>query len=605
MNFDLSTMSSSDRRALFTERLSRAGHKSLLNDLPESMVAFETHGLKNATVLFRNERLNRSISNSEILNKYAFACRSHDLRGFLDARRKTFNADRYGGVGLIHNGGSGRCGCDDQFQVKGIGRTPLVGRDVAEKYSSGKISLHDAILEAAYGEISNAILPFGSVRSVAILGTNTLMRRNDGKSVPRALLVREAALRPAHFDRAVYFWPQRRFLAAQHIRDSDRTAAAIQRLPKLLQRELLAEKDEFKDVSDIIISGLTTFAERLASQVAAAQAKRMMHGSMATSNIALDGRWLDFGATTCLPLDEYGAHSNYLPFWHEADTVLRGLKDILFFAQKYIPEFRPACSHALSSVSASYLVSLSRESRLRQLSLTGVPLVVLRRLSTQEPSIDTLTQAFLKIGKMGFAPTSAELKELSDSRVGAVALILSKYFSDPTCADRLRPYISNAVQPEELIDVYRIFIRAANAAANALGVAPSNFMRATRINALRFARYPDFMYRPKLAHLVDKFLTASSDDVVALSNSITNLLHTVQDQSEALVADSEDLTVTLWVQGTTFLVFNMFQGVWHFTDDSQTWKHLSCSEFEKEILPGPLGNTMRAHFPPDFMKFIR
>lgn len=576
---------------------------SVLNALPESLVSFESIGLARATVLFRNVRLAANISNSELLARYAFATKSRDLLESFDARRKTFQADRYGGAGLIHNGGSGRCGCDGEFQVKGIGRTPLVGRDVIEKYSSGMITVRDAALEAAYGEISHSILPFGGIRSLAILGTNTLIKQHNGKLAPRGLLVREATLRPAHFERAVYFRPRSHFLAGRHPHDSDRTAAAIHRLPGILQRVLLAGQTGFQNVSELLIAGLTSFAERLASQVAAAQAKRLMHGSMTSSNLALDGRWLDFGSTTCLPLDNFGADSPYLPFWCEADTVLRSLNEILFFVQKYIPEFRPVSSHAFNVISGHYLTRLSTESRFRQLLLTGVPQPVLRLMPTQERSIDSLVQAFLKIARLGFKPP-AELDHLSDSRLGAIALILSRHFRDPVCEARLRPYLSNAVQPNELIDTYQAFIGMALEAGLELGVAPAHFMRATRINALRFSRYPAFMYRPKLVRLIDDCLDAAGDDATAQGTSLTQLLNTVQEQSEALLADSTDMRIPLWVQGTTSLQFDMAEGFWRFTNDGETWSSLSHRDFETVILTGPVGRALQAHFGPGFVEFI-
>lgn len=52
-------------------------------------------------------------------------------------------ADRYGG-GIGSNGGSGRAAIIGPYCVKGIGRTPLIGRDVDVGHASGGAYLEDA-----------------------------------------------------------------------------------------------------------------------------------------------------------------------------------------------------------------------------------------------------------------------------------------------------------------------------------------------------------------------------------------------------------------------------------------------------------------------------
>src|SRR5215469_14635939 len=79
-------------------------------------------------------------------------------------------ADRYGSSsGTSPHGGSGRVATVGRFQVKGVGRTPLVGAGVPWIHSHGVASMREAVYEAIMGEIFNAELPFGSIPVIAIV----------------------------------------------------------------------------------------------------------------------------------------------------------------------------------------------------------------------------------------------------------------------------------------------------------------------------------------------------------------------------------------------------------------------------------------------------
>ncbi len=58
------------------------------------------------------------------------------------------------------------------FQVKGIGITPLLAQNMSKSHSHGKLFLDEAISEAIWGEICHRHLPYGSIRTLAIIKTN-------------------------------------------------------------------------------------------------------------------------------------------------------------------------------------------------------------------------------------------------------------------------------------------------------------------------------------------------------------------------------------------------------------------------------------------------
>ncbi len=63
-------------------------------------------------------------------------------------------------------------GFDGVFQVKGIGITPLLAQNMSKVHSHGKLFLDEAISEAIWGEICHRHLPYGSIRTLAIIKTN-------------------------------------------------------------------------------------------------------------------------------------------------------------------------------------------------------------------------------------------------------------------------------------------------------------------------------------------------------------------------------------------------------------------------------------------------
>lgn len=110
--------------------------KFQVRDLGNSLVRFEANMFENVTVVWMNRRrcLGYGIfgpnDNAEetIRNKFAYGIAStkrFSEIAFNVDQCKDFSTDRYGGPGVGFNGGSGRCGITEGFQIKGVGTTPL------------------------------------------------------------------------------------------------------------------------------------------------------------------------------------------------------------------------------------------------------------------------------------------------------------------------------------------------------------------------------------------------------------------------------------------------------------------------------------------------
>lgn len=208
-----------------------------------------------------------------------------------DEGREVAWADRYGGAGIGGNGGSGRAGLFGGVYVKGIGPTPLIGRTTNKHHVSGGAYLEEAVRETIFAELLARELPWGAVRTMAIIDTleDEHWAVDPESDFPiaserRVLLIREPVLRLAHLQRAIHFTPEESPIAGVDVRRVNHNRAV-----------LAAEWGAGFEAH------LRQFWLRWCDQAAYLYVWRLTQGAPSTSNIAFDGRLLDFGAASALP----------------------------------------------------------------------------------------------------------------------------------------------------------------------------------------------------------------------------------------------------------------------------------------------------------------
>lgn len=260
---------------------------------PHVLVPFAVRPLERARLLWLNERwlIEAGFDPGDSEERARFAARL--VRDFAvtstqsspgDDTPRLF-ADRYGDTdGGIH-GGSGRCGSKDGFIAKGVGRTPLASPHADVYHRNGFMSLGEALREAVSGEILGRELPWGAVPVVAIIDAGFEFKYGpNGESRRAAIAVRPSFVRPAHFERSIYFGsgghPQsEQFLDALRVREAIRAVCGdAARYPTILE-----------------------MFSRFAQQLGAARALRLWLGRFLTSNISIDGAVVDFGAFRTVP----------------------------------------------------------------------------------------------------------------------------------------------------------------------------------------------------------------------------------------------------------------------------------------------------------------
>ncbi|MFC5550773.1 hypothetical protein [Massilia aerilata] len=226
-------------------------------------------------------------------------------------------------------------------QIKGVGPNRLAGMTTEFFHRFGGATLQEGILEATWGEIVSHVLPYGSARTYGLLDTSMTVPvkfpRTDGPTqIARVLILREPKLRPAHFFRAVFFKPDD---TTRLPHDTQRTRRAIRRIGHAMACQGLIAPETLANIPSIE-QGLIKLFVRHAQQIATARAKRLMHGSLTSSNVGMDGSWLDFGSISAL--SDYGRiiiPRGAPDFLREEALFFNTAENLIFYLRKYFPRF--------------------------------------------------------------------------------------------------------------------------------------------------------------------------------------------------------------------------------------------------------------------------
>ncbi|KVS71551.1 hypothetical protein [Burkholderia cepacia] len=350
----------------------------LLNELDDVFVPILVERVKGVSVVYKNDA--EAISARVLIDQCAFilTTRRRDRR----AEQQIWLSERYGGEEIVNNGGGVRCGLSIDLQVKGIGANLLLGCDSDEAHSNGHLSLVDAIYEAAWSVILEEVVPFGVQRVVAVLKMGEQAHIDGGA---RALLIRRPEIRPAHFERAIYFKPIRD--SSWH-READvrRVRNSVRHLGEILPRPAVIAEQQWRGMTDKerFSAGLGEFARRLAAQLAYMRSRFMAHGCT-SSNVSIDGRLLDF--TSVMSLLAFGAESlpDLKAIWNKASRehlpIMKSISSICFYANKYWlkdDEFSAqALGYAIREFSREFDAKFTRYF----LCMAGVPHVLAEKMA--------------------------------------------------------------------------------------------------------------------------------------------------------------------------------------------------------------------------------
>ncbi len=310
---------------------------------PSSLVAVETRRLARAEFAWQD-----SAPQSRTMDPEQVYCRPqpYEADGLYGEETRIEWADRYGGTGAGAAGGSGRCTALNGMQTKGVGVTPLVTPFEDPLHSSGTAMLFEAATEALFAGVYQASLPFGAVpvHAVVLTGGSYSQALGDDPEARcvRSLVMRPFVPRPAHFMRNLLNPDGLRAAgpdAPGMTRDARRTEQAMACLAENFKTSLTLSDNESDELT-LLDAGLRELNRRLAWQCAAGFAKRLPHGSLSCSNIALSGAYLDFGISNFVPAYRRLCWAHGQEPWTESLWPLRTLLSLRQQLEKYRPAVR-------------------------------------------------------------------------------------------------------------------------------------------------------------------------------------------------------------------------------------------------------------------------
>ncbi|SMC29185.1 Uncharacterized ACR, YdiU/UPF0061 family [Andreprevotia lacus DSM 23236] len=511
---------------------------------PESFVTFGARRLSKARLVWVNHALLNDMDvdlppaqlEAQLLDSFAYMVPGEsDQEEYFTQEIRQFLAERYGGQGEASNGGGVRCGLNGQFQLKGIGRNPLAGRDMDFWHTHGGATIEEGIREAVWGEMTHQEFPYGGVRILAVIATGKetnfdfgLQGNADQISPEGAIIVRQVNIRPANYERATYFRPYPGLENAM-CHDAIRTEAAVSRLVRALP---VANGQEEQAGSAALIAGLQEMARRFASQHAYARARRFVHGAISTSNIDISGRYIDFGTMTALSgYGNYIIAKGFSSFW-EDHKVFAGLFQVfLFFVEKYA--FRPqgeAMPLTTLELFAQFQHVLKQEFECELLHGMGFPRSVIRELAAQpeHTRLFECLQQLIVSGCMNVLPLSTVPERMGDHDLAEVAVLLAASQTQDGLHEALAAAIADADLREALTAAYAAYWQQAQAAVPWTRPA---YARLVEINAATRSKHTPMLYRNRLLTGTEALLQAGRSNPDGLAKAVADHVADTLNQS--------------------------------------------------------------------------
>lgn len=561
----------------------------------ESFVAFDTHQIKNARVAFLNPYMD--ITEEDAL-EYAYVIKTeHSDLAFSD-NKKTMLAERYGGSGISTHGGGVRCGLTGRYQIKGVGANPLIGQDADYWHSHGSISLRESMYETLWGEVLNKVLPYGAIRCPAIILTTGLTwvkadKETDKVQQPRSILVREPALRPAHFERAYKFRPTE--TAKQFPRDTLRTKAAIAKLPNALPKPEFIGLAQWLQLSNIekLNLGLKELCLRVARQTACARAKRFMHGAPGSSNVCLDGKWIDYDTTSLI-----SCYANVITgegqrsFWEEHLKFYYIINEISFYIHKYFPTKDKSLLAQPLELRQFYYKHFEQYLLKEFIKLTGVPEIILNRIIDSDESLK-LASLLIKMARSGNDEKTACIPD-DATRMGDYDLPKILFIS--ACCDSM-PQLSLVLEPaiknEKILAEYTAAYENLNALIeNEINtyypLSLNAFRVLRRIKTAKNNRSIPILYRHNAVKEFTSLMTKHTN-FLELKQAYRKLFLKTMEQVEVIYGAATEVGELMWMRGAQRIHFDPYKMQWRYQDGDIISKTFDfCCVFDENNMPPEL-----------------
>ncbi len=527
-----------------------------LSSLKEVFVPFEAVKVSGCTVAYFNKATAPDKNEDYLISNYSYLVPTSNCFG--SPAPKTFWAERYGGDGLAGNGGGSRCGFDGLWQLKGIGPNQLVGNTADIGHRDGNLCLITALYETAWSELINSILPYGAVRTVAVMDTGRQFSIN-GKIKNRALLVREPAVRPAHFIRSVYFYEENKNRLSA---DAERVKQAIIRLI-----DFLPETGGVSlSTADRLELGLVKLSQRFAQQFAAARAKNVIHYNVSASNISLTGAWLDLSGA-CLFSDQIkGDRLEINRFNGEFVPALESISNLCYYLEKYKIIDSNRSRQILESSNTSFFKTYDEFLCLHLVMQAGFPHIYVQSLQST-PEFKNLSTSLKNLFKSDDFRTSRI--SFSENWCGYErwtahifrALLFNKLHEKGDTQFNLINH--EATIPAALASSYSIFFDMAAKTAIRYGVSFKNLACSVAINLTKLNRSHEKLY--KLQQDIEHIQDMENNKKASYQKLITNFVST----GKFSLLNDLTLETQFWIGGGIAISYDPCSGLYDISSQNQ------------------------------------
>jgi hypothetical protein len=541
-------------------------------------------------VVWSNRRLLYAGGDDGLLGEFAWQIPTAPRAAWPATPRKTFYAECYGGEGIHHNGGGVRGAWSGDWLVKGTGINLLSGYsdEVASGYRrNGRASLCEILMEAIWGEVLHYALPYGAVRMTAAIRTGETL---DSVAEPTgALGVREFARRPAQFMRAPAFQvrPENRALVPH---DTARVKETIAHLHMSLPMpETLAPTDiaRLKPLRRLTI-GLEEMVRRFGEQMAAAKAKRLSHGTLTTSNIALDGRWNDLNTVCALP--SYGYRCNLTPFWQEQFSLLKTIDLLCFYIKKYFPAVsgeQPAAMPTKEWLTTAYEKFYTDALHRRFVALCGYPQSVTNKVwATQDGqfAMRRLANTLIALAHSGhshrrpYEDAMHENRVFGDYHLMKILKTMANCRATETRESMLEPLLGDEKLRNDFTLQYRAVEKIMFKESKRQGLASRCFARLVSINCHKAGQHIPLLFR-NLLYAKCRQIAEGHEDPGDTRKAAETEIDAVVDQARMVYQEPRNFKTLLWCVDKSTLEYDARSNSLLVTGTSGTLE-LPCSPSE-------------------------
>jgi hypothetical protein len=517
-----------------------------INDFESNLVGFTAKKILSAQLLWTDlNQLNADVqapcgewTNEKFIDTYAYAIEGNELFeeiSFSKDDAVEMFAEIYGGG---RNGGAGRCGNVGGVQVKGVGRTVLVGKVADHWHSYGGFSLREAMLEILNSVVFSEILPCGAARCYGLIltGNKTALQPHKLPDVTGrgVLLVRESCLRPAHFFPNDNFVPK-----PQHKYKFQNDKLRLKTITKKLSF-LLGDAAGY----DVF---LKTFLDNCANQFAYSKIFRIFHGAINGTNISLDGKWLDLTTASFIESGQNYVGSDKIPsFYAEHCTVLNFIDKLI---KSYA--FYNGAAPSKAALTSYYSVRFSFYIKAHFLTLIGL----------ESKNMDILDSGYLDVLVnevwdviVKDAPPIHELPiELSEN--DPVTNLLERWFASFYQWFAFRNQLEAGRGDDTSAPLYRVIKSWLDISNESV----TSVLHTMAIKSLRMAYFSGFFYKRRVDNEILKEINTPN------LSYFSELIETFKSTAKWVFQDSNDHLVTICELKEFTLTFDRFAHVFNST----------------------------------------